>query len=188
MGTSISAHSPRELNWNPVLVCYKDSRVPVHRVISEIWRAADNQTDSISDHMGSVSVFECYKSIKSSETYEEAIEKVTNFTIESGRNSLVVELAKRALAKSYSTSQPIKHWKSFFVSEVTSYFVSRDASGFIGPNYRNKNIRDLIAFKKDIDDRVVNIVSKQKSDINNLAEWKQEIQDVVTKLKDYGIE
>ena len=184
MGTSVSQPSPRVPNWNRVFACYKHESIPEDRVIKELWRASENQEISISEHLKSDTAFGCYQAISSSKDQHEAQTKVLDILVNSGNNSIVTELGKRVIPLSFQSNQPSKEWRSLFFSEITKYFVSRDASGFVGKDFRNKSVTELIDFKKRISDNVKSVASSFEIEPKTLKDWKLYIEKTISKLKD----
>jgi hypothetical protein len=131
----------------------------------------------------SEAVFSCYKAVESSQSFQEALTKVNNTLTENGGNSISAELAKRVIPLSFTSSNPSESWRSLFLSEITKYVVSRDASGFVGEKYRNKSVTELVEFKKRIGSLAMNTVSEIKSSIKNFNDWKRFIDTSVSKLK-----
>lgn len=184
MGTSVSQQSPRIPNWNRVFACYKYENIPEDRIINELWRASEHQEISISDFLKSDAAYGCYQAIQSSKDVFEAQIKFQSVLSYSGKNSIITELGKRVIHKSYLSNNPAKEWRSLFFSEVTNYLVSRDASGFVGKNFRNKTVSDMIEFKKRISNTAKSIALKYRKEPKSLNDWKNYIQSTVDKLKE----
>jgi len=188
MGTSISHPSLRSTNWKPVLAGYTSEKIPESRIINEIWRASDKEGISISEYLKTDSVYSCYKAIDSSKNFQEALQKCNSIIKETKGNTMVTEFAKRMIPVSFQSANPAREWQSNFLSEVTNYFVSRDLSGFVGTNYRNKSINDLIKFKKRMGDKVKEIVASEKQRIGSKDDWNTYVDRCVNKLKVAGNE
>lgn len=183
MGTSVSHGSPRTSNWKPVLACYSNDKIPKERVINEVWRASEKEATPISSMMKSDSIYECYNAVSNSEGYREALQKFNDIIVNTKQNSIVAEFAKRVIPLAFQSDKPSEHWKNSFFKELTNYVVSRDASGFVGENFRNKSVTDLIAFKKSIGQKVNEIVSADKTKIKNKSDWNAFIDTSISKLK-----
>ena len=91
--------------------------------------------------------------------------------------------AKRAIPTAFQENASPNKWASCFFAEVTNYIVSRDTSGFVGENYRNKNVSDLIAFKKNINEKVIQIVGSVDIKINSHSSWNSFVDSTIQKLK-----
>jgi hypothetical protein len=185
MGTSSSQPSPRNSNWQAVLTCYETATVPEKRVIKEIWRASENQTEPLSKELKSQTIFKCYQVIQDSNNFRDALKKINDIVIGSNSNSFVVELSKRIVPLAYQTSSPAHAWKSLIFSELTNYVMSRDASGFVSANNRNKTVSELVQYKKEISSKVKEVVDSVKADPKSVAEWQAFITKSVDILRKY---
>lgn len=184
MGTSISHGSPRKsTNWKRVFVCYEDNNLPSERIINEIWRASENQDIPISSELKSSIIFKCFDTVKTSQNFKEALNKFDTEIFNSKSNSIVAELAKRAIPSSYQSTNPANQWTKNLFTEVTNYIISRDASGFVGENYRNKTISDLIDYKKMITSKVESLLQPGKTSIKSPKDWNSFIDTTVSNLK-----
>ena len=186
MGTSVSQHSPRvSKKWNPVHVCYTNDNIPENRVLIEIWRAADNPTEQVrwSNEMKSDVIYSCYEIVKSSSNMQEAISRFRENILSNKSNSIAAEFAKRSIPVAFQGTNPANDWVNKFFSEVTNYVVSRDTSGFVGENYRNKTVKDLDGFKNRLRDNLNQIVQSQLRDIKSQKDWSAFIDNTVAKIK-----
>lgn len=61
--------------------------------------------------------------------------------------------------------------------------MSRDASGFVGENYRNKSVKDLIDFKKTVSDKVNQIIMSEKKNFKSQSDWNSFVDKSISKLK-----
>jgi hypothetical protein len=183
MGTSISQPSKRTPNWRPVFKCYENEKIPEFRAINEVWRASENDEKPISSHLKSEAIYNCFEAVKSSSSIPEAIQKFNQSILKDKNNSIVSEFAKRAIPMAFQSSSPSNQWINSFFSEVTNYIVSRDTSGFVGDNYRNKNVSELIIFKKNINSRVNQILGNDDKGINSYSSWNSYVDSSINKLK-----
>lgn len=183
MGTSVSQASPRNTNWSPVHAGYKNEFIPEERIISEIWRASENQETPMSDSIASDTIYNCYTAVSNSANFQEALQKFNGFIAENKSNSIVAEFAKRAIPAAYQSNNPVQGWMAKFFSELTNYVMSRDTSGFVGGNNRNKTVQEMINFKKNITTKVSGIVSSESRTIRNSEEWKSFVNESIERLK-----
>ncbi|MGD0589999.1 MAG: hypothetical protein ABSA44_04265 [Bacteroidota bacterium] len=185
MGTSISQSSPRTSGWKPVHICYTSDIIPEERILTEVWRSADNPSDPVqmSTEMKSDIIYSCYKSVKSSNNFLEALNKFNGVILETKSNSIAAEFAKRSIPVAYQGADPADQWTNRFFSEITKYIVSRDTSGFVGEKYRNKTVRDLDGFKKRIGENLDIFLSSQRKDIKTKKDWNVFIDTTIAKLK-----
>lgn len=183
MGTSVSHGSPRTSNWKPLLACYTNDKFSKERVINEVWRASEKEATPISSMMKSDAIFECYTAIGNSKNYREALQKFNDIILNTKQNSIIAEFAKRVIPTAFQSEKPSQQWKKSFFSELTNYVVSRDASGFVGEEFRNKSVTDLIDFKKSISRKVNDIVGADKTKIKNKNDWNSFVDSSIKKLK-----
>jgi len=183
MGTSVSQPSKRNPNWNPVFKCYENDIISIDRTIQEVWRASENEEQPISSQLKSKSIYNCFLAVKNSKNIPEALQKFNQTILRDKNNSIIGEFAKRSIPIAFQTDSPSNQWIKSFFSEVTSYIVSRDTSGFVGDNYRNKNVKDLIEFKKEINYRVNKILESDDTKIKSHSSWNSFIENSVQKLK-----
>lgn len=184
MGTSINQSSDRKSsNWKRVLVCYTQPRIPESRVINEIWRASENENIPISSQIKSEAIFSCYQAVKSSQNIQEALQKANQSIVNLKGNSIITEFAKRVIPSAFQSSNPQKEWTSFFFAEVTKYFISRDASGYVSKDNRNQSVKDLIDFKKNINNKVMDIVNSGAKEFKSKSEWDVFVDKSIQKLK-----
>jgi hypothetical protein len=183
MGTSTSQHSPTTTNWAPVRAVYENKSIPEERTINEIWRAGENEKSPMSDNLKHQAIYDCYNAVNSSGSFQEALQKFSNVIAENKSNSIVAELAKRAIPGAFQSPNAIQNWTGQLFAEVTNYIVSRDTSGFVGSQYRNKSVQELINFKNAISNKVSDIIKAEKSSIKTLKDWNTFIDKSIMKLK-----
>lgn len=183
MGTSVSQASPKTSNWKPTLACYSKENIADERVIKEVWRASENQEIPISKEMKSDLMFQCFEAVNTSSTFQEAMQKFNNAVASSKQNSIVAEFAKRVIPASFQSESPSEQWKQNVFTEITKYVVSRDASGFVGENYRNKSVNELIEFKARVGKKVGEMISSETRQITSKKDWNSFIDSSISKLK-----
>jgi hypothetical protein len=183
MGTSNSQPSPDNSNWRRTFACYSDPNIPEERTINEVWRASENEDIPISEFLKSNTIFECYQIVKNSKGYNEALSKVNEKVLALGNNTIIAEFAKRVIPVAFQSENPAFEWQSLLFSEITNYVVSRDASGFVGSKYRNKSIAQLIEFKRNLSNKVKNVINNKVRDITSYKDWKSFINDSILTLK-----
>lgn len=185
MGTSISHPSPNNNNWRPVKIGYRNEKIPLERVIKEIWRASENQDKPISKEINSEIIFKCHQLIRQSTNARDALQSFRQELILSKQNSIVAEFAKRAIPAAYLSKDATKQWRSAFFSELTGYIVSRDASGYVGKEYRNKSVTELNSFKNEIRVETSRIIDSIKLEPKNIHEWKSFVETAINSSKSY---
>lgn len=183
MGTSSSHPSPSTTSWKPLKSCYTNSKIKTDIVVNNIWRAASHVDSDITNQMKSEAVQLCLKAVQSSATADEAFSKANDSIISSGSNSIIAELGKRAIFVSFHSDNPKQQWVQAFLSEVTNYIVSRDISGFVGSNYRNRTVKDMIEFKKILAVNVKSVVHQAGDPPAKSANWSTYVERIIEKLK-----
>lgn len=186
MGTSISQPSPPRSNWKRVFVCYENDSIPESRVVNEVWRASETSDKGslpISSDMKSDAVYSCYDAVRTSKTIQEAMAKFNGTLIKTKSNTIVSEFAKRAIAGSFQSKSPSEQWANNFFREVTNYIVSRDTSGFVGKNYRNKSVKDLIQFKQNLSNQVSQVVGSKGRNLKSKNDWDSFVDSCIASLK-----
>ena len=185
MGTSISQHSPRTPKWKPVHVCYENDKIPEDIILNEIWKAADNPTEPVrwANEMKSDIVYKCYEIITASSNSQNALKKIHETILSTKSNSIVTEFAKRAIPAAYLKANPSAFWANNLFSEITNYVISRDISGFVGENYRNKSVKELFGFKKRLISNLNQILKSVKFEIKTKKDWNTYIDNAIAKLK-----
>jgi hypothetical protein len=143
----------------------------VDRTTNEIWRAATSETENIQSQIVSPAVFACYQLAQQNVSIGDLHAALDD--VSSRGNSLIVEYAKRATLVASQSSNPAEHWPKQFFKEITTYLVSRDTSGFVGPNSRSKTIGDLIALKQNIGRQVEATVGRLNLAPKTANEWSQ---------------
>lgn len=186
MGTSVSQGSPRNPNWQRVMTCYKNRNIPEDRVVSEVWRASENQETPLSEELKSDVVFDCYRAVQSSENFVQALEKINSSFLEKSNNSISAEFAKRVVPIAFSQKHPAVAWKSLFISEITKYVISRDASGFVGEKYRNKTVNDLVNFKNRLAEKARVVAANVQVEVKSIKDWRRFVDSTVANLKNEG--
>lgn len=185
MGTSISQPSPDNNNWRPVKLGYKNEKIPLNRVVKEIWRASENQEKPLSKEINSDLIFKCHQFVSQSPNAREALKSFRQEVILSKQNSIVAEFAKRAIPAAYQAQDTTKQWRSAFFSELTGYIVSRDASGYVGKEYRNKSVTELNKFKSEIRMETSRIIDSIKMEPKTLNDWKSFVNTAIINSKSY---
>ncbi|WP_276374288.1 hypothetical protein [Chryseolinea sp. H1M3-3] len=182
MGTSVSQPSPRNTNWRRVFVCHEDGSIPESRVVKEVWRATEKE--SISTEIKSRVIFDCYKAVRESKNIPDAIQKFQRSIVETKSNSIVAEFARRAIPYAFqSKSNPSGQWANSLFSEITSYIVSRDASGFVGEKFRNTTVGSLVEYKKNISATIIKAMGSPPGEIKTIRQWEKFVDASISKLK-----
>lgn len=183
MGTSVNQSSPRDPNWKPVRTAYTNSKISEARVLSEVWRASENQSIPLSRELSSDAVYSCVQAVATSKNFREAITKVNSYLMDHGGNSISVEFAKRIIPLAFGDKQPAQAFRRLFISEMTKYVVSRDIAGCVGDGFRNKTVTELVDFKNRISQRALHLTAEIKANISTPKDWSAFIKATVNMLK-----
>lgn len=182
MGTSTSHASPETLGWKAVHAGYVSSSVPIDRVAQEIWRASLSQPDSITRYLLDTSVFLCYQAVKESESQSEALKAITDALSRTKSNSIITELARRAAVESFLSTSPSQSWAPSLFGQITEYLVSRDLSGFVGRQFRNQNLGDLLEFKSKLRARVKDVIARVQPEPYTMESWRSFVATALSLL------
>lgn len=182
MGTSSSHPSPRTLGWQAVQAGYLSDIVPLDRIAQEVWRASREPEGGIHDFLKTPVLYACYSTIRDCPSVTDAVPRVNRLLATSGESSVVTELARRAVVQAYSSTSPAQSWLSRLFGEVTSYLVTRDLSGYIGPTYRNATARDALQFTAALRAQVERSVAEARSAPRSANEWESYVTRVLAHL------
>lgn len=183
MGTSVSQASPRNSNWKRAFACYTDTDIGETRVIAEIWRAWENEKRPISREIKSDIVYRCLQAVGSSSNAEDALRIFNHDLIASKQNSMVAEFARRAIPVCYRYERPAEAWATKVFDQLTRYVVSRDLSGFIGSQYRNKTVSDATQFKDRLGTRASELIQDQPVKFASKRDWERFVDTSISRLK-----
>lgn len=184
MGTSVSQPSPKTRNWEAAQATYKSDDFPVERVLSEIWRAATNQeAGNLSEQLSAPIVNRLREIVGRSGTAVEIASAVNREIALSRQNSLGVEIARRAALQSLNAQNKSQTFNERLFAEASNYLLSRDLSGFIGSEFRNKNVTDSIHFKQAITNAAVQSVKTiETSSSISENQWREYTGTVIKQL------
>lgn len=159
MGTSISQGSPNDLNWRRARIAAASPSVPVELSVRELWRAAaQNSVASWSELLSSAGVISCLNLAVSSENRVYVPRRAAQEIGRSRQSSIATDIARRALVRALSREDRDQAFVEFLFIEAANYLVSRDASTQVSPTNRNRNVSDVIAYKRQVADRVRDLV------------------------------
>ncbi len=184
MGTSVSHPSPKTRNWEAAQATYKSDSFPVERVLREIWRAATNQeSGNLSEQLSAPIVNRLREIVGKSGTSIEIASAINREIALSRQNSLGVEIARRAALQCLNAQNKSQTFIERLFAEASNYLVSRDLSGFVGSEFRNKNVADSISFKQAITLAAVQSVkSVETSSGFNENNWREYTGRVIKQL------
>lgn len=184
MGTSVSHPSPKTLNWEAAQATYKSDNFPVERVLREIWRAATNQeSGNLSEQLSAPIVNRLRDIVGQTGTKIEIASAINKEISLSRQNSLGVEIARRAAIQCLNSQNRTQSFNERLFAEASNYLVSRDLSGFVGSQFRNKNVGDSISFKQAITNAAVQTVKAvDTSSSGNENQWRIYTNAVIKQL------
>ena len=139
------------MNWGTVAAGYRQE-VPIDRVVKELWRAA--QVDPDTDWrrlLQAPAVGRCADIAADIGSPEEALGAVSREVSGQKQSTIATEVAKRAVVQALALGG---ERRSTFVAalfvQATDYLVSRDLSGYVGKQYRNRTVSEAVAFKEQV--------------------------------------
>ncbi len=182
MGTSVSHASPKTLGWQNASLGYRDSRIPARRVIAEVWRACQSEEMPTSLLLESNALFRCQEIIRGARDSATASSSMEAELVHSKASSVVTEFARRAAFAAFNTQYSVLGWRAEFFADLTDYLVSRDASGYVGRDYRAKTVKQLMKFRAELKDSVRKIVGSNESDPRSESEWTKYVRETVKTL------
>ena len=171
--------------WRAVQAGYRDPTVGVPRVVRELWRAAQSEVDANWRTLLSAPVIAtCLRIAVTADSPARAASLASHEIAQSRQSSLAAEIARRAVVQSFGSADRANRFAEAVFSEASNYLVSRDLSGFVGRNARNRTVGDAIAFKQQIRRHVADVV--RGSDLPRAAagadQWAQFVGAAVDRL------
>jgi len=147
----------------------RDERVPIDRVVREIWRAARRDEEANWLQMLQAPLIDTCRSIaEQSGTAIEALGAANSTIAAASDITFATEIAKRALVKSFQFEDRSQGFVEAVFAEATNYLLSRDLAGLIGSSSRCATISDAARFKSEV-------LSAVRSDVREVlgdtAEW-----------------
>lgn len=186
MGTSVSQPSPSTRNWEAAQSTYKSDMFPADRVLQEIWRAATNQDEgNIAVQLSAPIVNRLREIAVQGGTLIEVASAINREIALSRQNSLGVEIARRAALQCLSSENRSQAFNERLFAEASNYLVSRDLSGFVGSEFRNKTVSDSLRFKQSITEAAVNSVSSVTvAQGTTEAQWREYTSAVIQRFRE----
>jgi hypothetical protein len=178
MGTSTNQPSPDSTIWAVVSACY-ESDIPLEKTATFLWRAIATQNDVFVRQLKSETVASLVRQpVPTDRISTDA--RVSGET----KHTFVAELANRSRCALHQTPgmQQDRSLSCLF-RQLTAYFVARDISGYVGPNFRCKTFAEVTRFKNQLGDVVASRV-RQLEDQRILTplKWSHSISTVLKKL------
>lgn len=185
MGTSVNQSSPRTLGWKAAQAGYRDPRVPISRIATEVWRAALSQPEGDIAQLLSQPIVSRLGALAAQS--RSSLDASRNSALEIARgkhSSLAAEIARRACVQAAGATDWPKTFTARLFAEATAYLVSRDLPGFVGLG-RVNNVAESMRFKSSL--------SKYAADVATAVErprelternWSQHVKRVVSRLRE----
>src|SRR5713226_3305849 len=121
MGTSVNQRSPNTLNWRAVRAAYDDPAVPPERVLTEIWRAADNQPEgSLPRLLAEPIIGSLVSLVAASTSVEDAARAAARLAARSKESTLAVDSARRAVVQSVGGPDAVETFVAKVFAEATN--------------------------------------------------------------------
>lgn len=187
MGTSVNQASPRTLSWNVVKAGYRSPAVPVARLVSEVWRAALNQTtDNMAQLLAQPVVARLGELATQARSSTDLARKTSQMLAQSKNSSLAADIARRAAIQSVGSRDRANTFSERVFAEATSYLVSRDLPGFVGGD-RARTVAESLKFRADLAGHVASLAREiggpRRLDSDT---WARHVQTVIDGLRRSG--
>lgn len=185
MGTSVSQMSPRTRGWNIVQAVYTTKTIGTERAVTEIWRAATSEKTNLATQLASPIVEKIGQIAAMTGSPAEIAMRVEMEIASSGHANFACEIARIAAIK--AAQAPVESRQTEFreklFAEASNYFVSRDVSGFIGHAYRNKDVSEMVEFKRTAMESTTASVRKSAAELKKQTSWSDYVTGVVDDLR-----
>jgi hypothetical protein len=184
VGTSVNQRSAPSPNWAAAQAGYR-SKIPIQRVVQEIWRAATNQREGDLTRLLAQPVVARVGQIALEGSTPAAVGlAATREVARSKRASLAADIAQRAAVQCLSAENRALAYGERVFAEACNYLLSRDLPGYVGGPNRNQTVADSIAFKASILRNTAQVVNAVGSpDLSNEKNWRGYVDSVVDRLK-----
>ncbi len=169
MGTSVNQRSPETPNWRIVQRAYEDPKIPLERVLQEIWRASTNQPEG--DLVGQLTrpiIAQIGEIGASKASPAEVARAVSELVSREKASCLGADIARRAAIQCAGKEDASSAFVVRVIAEATNYLVSRDIPGHISPGKRLATVSDAREFSARLINEAVaqaSSVSASKSDL-----------------------
>ncbi len=153
MGTSSNQPSPKTPNWRLANSVLGNPNASPERQHQELWRAAiGDQGNALADALGNPLLANACILSARSKSPSEAIRRFEQSLLDSHNASLILDLGKRALARTVAAKQGSTGFASELFAETVSYYASRDLPSLVGAKGRISTTSDAIKLKNQIRD------------------------------------
>jgi hypothetical protein len=186
MGTSVNQSSPKTINWQAAQATYKDARVPIERVLREIWRAATSQPEesNLASLLGQPIITRLRDIVLEGGNAAQIAMATTREIAGSRQASLAVDIARRAALQSASAENRAQAFSERIFAEASNYLLSRDLPGYVGSVGRNQTVADSHQFKRAVLNAAAESVRQISPPSSNSPEdWQTHISTVVDVLR-----
>lgn len=183
MGTSRNDASPDTPAWKPALRVLGDPKIPSERQCLELWRAAESDRgENFLRDFSNPAIAEACRYVSKGLDVKEALRNFDNVSLREGASGIVVDMARRALARCTATkSEPLSFVSEVF-SEAISYYASRDLPSFVGARGRVSSMSDSIQLKRTLRDITRLRVREAGQPKLQHKAWKKYISKVIHHL------
>jgi len=184
MGTSVNQSSPRTLSWKVAQAGYRDPKVSIDRVTSEVWRAALNQESGDIERLLSQPVVARIGALASGSVSRVDLAKRSAAEIAKGKHSsLATDIARRAAVQVAGAGNWAEVFAPRLFAEATTYLVSRDLPGFVGLG-RVRTVAESMSFRQSVANRAAQIVaSVPRPGKMTERTWPEYVRNVVLHLR-----
>jgi hypothetical protein len=184
VGTSSSTPSPATFNWTAASVGYRDAGVPIDRVIREIWRAAQRESEGNWAQLLAQPIVGSLRAIaRSSVSPQDAARLASRAIAESAASSLATDVARRALVQAFAPGDRSINYVQALFSEASNYLVSRDLASFVGPGARSNTVAEAVDFKDGVRARVRELIGDVVGAQTSSEAWPDIVRSSVERLR-----
>jgi hypothetical protein len=183
VGTSSNQPSPKTPSWRLAHAVLGNPNVDSERQGQELWRSAiADQGATLAEGLGGSLVAKACTLATRAKNPSEAIVQFEKSVLEKHAASLIIDFAKRALARSVAVKSGASGFASELFSETAAYYISRDLPSFVGAPGRIKTTSEAIALKNQVRNHAREIakIFPVRTDPKG---WRNYVSDVLSALR-----
>ena len=184
MGTSRNDRSPDTPPWRVALAVLGRSDVPIERQSREIWMAAHaDRGDKLIRDLSHPALAKACKAVESNLPLSRALQNYQESMQYEEASGFVLEMGKRALIRSVSSSKTATEFVGELFAETVSYYASRDLPSYVGSSGRVQTMNQSIALKEQLREVARQAVRSAGSPGFSPKDWYKYINGIVSGLK-----
>jgi len=184
MGTSRNDPSPSTPFWKPALAILARRDVSVDRQVVEIWRsAAHDRGPALFENLADPSIARAYSIAIEGWSVERALAEFDQATVHVSKPGLMVDIARRALARCAARREGAFAFPTELFEEATSYYVSRDLPSLLAAQGRIETTSEAIRFKNAVRSVVKERVRSMSKPKPTASDWRRYVAMVLDSLQ-----